>query len=74
MREENFRQICEDEQLDIRGPDDRGRQTGWVVEPDRQLALLTNFWGRLEKGRSLIFFYCNHGNPLEENLNRIWSV
>ena len=71
MREENFRQICEDEQLDIRGPDDRGRQTGWVVEPDRQLALLTNFWGRLEKGRSLIFFYCNHGNPLEENLNRI---
>lgn len=71
MREENFRQISEDEHLDIRGPDDPKKQGGWVFEPDRQLALLTNFWGRLEKGRSLIFFYCNKGNPLEENLNRV---
>jgi len=71
MREENFRQISEDEHLDIRGPDDPKKQGGWVFEPDRQLALLTNFWGRVEKGRSLVFFYCNKGNPLEENLNRV---
>jgi len=71
MREENFRQLCEDEHLDIRGPDDPKKQNGWVFEPDRQLALLTNFWGRLEKGSSLVFFYCNKGNPLEENLNRV---
>jgi len=71
MREENFRQISEEERLEIRGPDDPKREHGWVFEPDRQLALLSNFWGRLEKGRSLIFFYCNKGNPLEENLNRV---
>jgi len=71
MREENFRQLCEDEHLDIRGPDDPDKQGGWVFEPDRQLALLSNFWGRLEKNRSLIFFYCNQGNPLEEGLNRV---
>ena len=70
MREENFRQLCEDEQLDIRGPDEP-RDGGWVFEPDRQLALLRNFWERLERGRSLVFFYCNQGNPLEENLNRV---
>ena len=71
MREENFRQICGDENIDVRGPDDSKKQIGWVFEPDRQLALLTNFWNRLENERSLIFFYCNQGNPLEENLNRI---
>ena len=71
MREENFRQICEDERLDIRGPDDPKRQAGWVLEPDRQLALLTSFWGHVEKRRSLVFLYCNRGNPLDENLNRI---
>ena len=71
MREENFRQLCEDEHFDIRGPDAPDKQGGWVFEPDRQLALLTHFWGRLEKGRSLVFFYCNQGNPLEENLTRV---
>jgi hypothetical protein len=71
MREENFRQLCEEEHLDIRGPDDRNKERGWVFEPDRQIALLNGFWDRLEKSRSLIFFYCNQGNPLEENLNRV---
>ena len=42
-----------------------------TFEPDRQIALLRNFWGKLEKNKSLIFFYCNHGNPLDESLNRI---
>jgi len=71
LREENFRQICEDEHLDIRGPDDPNKTTGWVVEPDRQMALLKHFWGKLEKDKSLLFLYCNHGNPLDESLNRI---
>jgi exodeoxyribonuclease V alpha subunit len=42
-----------------------------VFEPDRQIELLRHFWGKLEKDRSLLFFYCNHGNPLDESLNRI---
>lgn len=71
MREENFRIICDDEKLDIRESDQKDKEFGWVFEPDRQSALLKNFWGKLEKDRSLIFFYCNHGNPLDENLNRL---
>jgi hypothetical protein len=71
MREENFRSVCEDEKLDIRESDTPNKETGWVFEPDRQRELLRNFWGKLEKQKSLIFFYCNHGNPLDENLNRI---
>ena len=71
MREENFRSICEDEKLDIRESDQKDKEFGWVFEPDRQIELLKNFWGKLEKDKSLIFFYCNHGNPLDESLNRI---
>ena len=71
MREENFRIICEEEKLDIRESDTKDKEFGWVFEPDRQIALLKNFWGKLEKDKSLIFFYCNHGNPLDESLNRI---
>jgi exodeoxyribonuclease V alpha subunit len=71
MREENFRNICEDERLEIRESDDKEKESGWVFEPDRQIELLRNFWGKLEKNKSLIFFYCNHGNPLDESLNRI---
>lgn len=71
MREENFRIVCEDERLDIREPDKKDKEFGWVVEADRQQELLKNFWGKLEKEQSLIFFYCNHGNPLDETLNRI---
>ncbi len=70
MREENFPQLCEDERLEIRGPDE-AKQAGWVFEPDRQRALLKEFWGRLEKNESLVFFYCNEGNPLGENLSRV---
>ena len=71
MREENFRIICEDEKLDIRDSDTKDKEFGWVFEPDRQIELLRNFWGKLEKDKSLVFFYCNHGNPLDESLNRI---
>jgi hypothetical protein len=71
MREENFRIICEDGKLDIRESDQKDKESGWVFEPDRQIELLKNFWGKLEKNKSLIFLYCNHGNPLDESLNRI---
>ena len=71
LREENFRTICEDEKLDIRDADDPNKESGWVFEPDRQIDLLRNFWGKLEKSKSLIFFYCNQGNPLDESLSRI---
>ncbi len=71
LREENFRSICEDERLNIRESDTKGKEFGWVFEPDRQIELLGQFWGKLEKSKSLVFFYCNHGNPLDESLNRI---
>lgn len=71
MREENFRTVCEDEKLDIRESDTPGKESGWVFEPDRQIQLLRHFWGKLEPSRSLLFFYVNHGNPLDESLNRI---
>jgi len=71
LREESFRSICEDEKLDIRESDTKDKEFGWVFEPDRQIELLRHFWGKLEKNKSLLFFYCNHGNPLDESLNRI---
>ncbi len=71
LREENFRSICEDERLNIRESDTKGKELGWVFEPDRQIELLRNFWEKLEKNKSLLFFYCNHGNPLDESLNRL---
>ena len=70
MREEFFQEVCEAEDLTIRGPDE-ARSNGWVFEPDRQRALLKRFWGKLEHHNSLIFYYCNHGNPLDENTPRI---
>jgi len=66
MREDAFLSICDAEQLDIRGPSNKERTKGWVSEPDRQTALLDCFWGKLEKGRSLVFLYCKDGHPLNE--------
>ena len=70
MREEFFQDICEAEDLSIRGPD-RADSNSWVFEPDRQRELLKEFWGKLERNKSLVFYYCNHGNPLDENASRI---
>lgn len=70
MREEFFQEVCEAEDLSIRGPDE-ARSNGWVLEPDRQRELLKRFWGKLEAHNSLVFYYCNHGNPLDENTPRI---
>lgn len=70
MREEFFQEVCESEDLAIRGPDGE-RTHGWVFEPDRQRELLSNFWGELEPLRSLVFYYVNQGNPLDENASRV---
>ena len=70
MREEFFQEVCEAEDLTIRGPDE-ARSNGWVFEPDRQRELLKRFWAKLEAHNSLVFYYCNHGNPLDENTPRI---
>ena len=70
MREEFFQELCEAEDLAIRGPEG-GRSNGWVFEPDRQRDLLQRFWTKLDVGNSLVFYYCNHGNPIDENTSRI---
>ncbi len=70
MLEANFRDIVEDENLLIRGPL-AGSSGTWVKEDDRQRALLNRFWGKLERGNSLVFFYCNRGNAVDEEANRL---
>ena len=70
MLEEHFRNISETENLSIPGPRD-AREAGWVLEPERQLALLDHFWGKLSPASSLVFFYSNHGNPLDEHAARV---
>ena len=71
MREEQLRDIVDKYQIDLVPPEDRSREHGWVNEPKRQRQLLTRFWDELETGRSLVFFYCNHGNPIEGGPARI---
>jgi len=71
MREEAFQDICEKEGLSIRGPDDSDKDEGWIYEPDRQIKLFDHFWGQLEPSESLIFYYVNQGNPVDENASRI---
>lgn len=73
MREENFRQICEIEGLKIRDRTNPQKERGWVYEPDRQTALLNQFWGKVKEGegRGLVFFYVNQGNPVDENALRL---
>jgi hypothetical protein len=43
-----------------------------VYEPDRQVALLEHFWGRVKEGvgQSLVFYYVKE-NPVDENVNRL---
>jgi hypothetical protein len=70
MLEASFRDIVEDENLLIRGPVSAKPGT-WVQEDDRQRALLDRFWGKLEVGSSLVFFYCNRGNAVDDEANRL---
>jgi ATP-dependent exoDNAse (exonuclease V) alpha subunit len=71
MREENFREVCEAESLDLPSPTNPEKRSGWVYEPERQVPLLEHFWGKLEPRKSLVFFYLNQGNPLDETTPRI---
>ena len=68
MLEDFFQEICEAEDLTIRQPEE---SRTWVYEPDRQRDLLRHFWGKLDSRKSLIFYYCNQGNPLDENASRL---
>lgn len=72
LREENFQDICENEGLIIRMGDNPSREYGWVYEPDRQIELLENFWGKLKggEGNSLIFYYSKE-NPVDEESLRL---
>jgi exodeoxyribonuclease V alpha subunit len=73
MREEHFRDVCEAEGLNIRGPDNPAKVGSWVYEPDRQIDLLTAFWGRVKEGEgnALIFYYVNQGNPVDDQVARL---
>ncbi|WP_292364382.1 AAA family ATPase [Mesorhizobium sp.] len=71
MLEANFREICEEENLLIPARRNLDSSPTWVMEDSRQRALLTHFWGKLEKGKSLIFYYCNRGNAVDDSVNRI---
>jgi hypothetical protein len=71
LREEFFRTICEAEGIDVQGPTHPERQRGWIYEANRQIKLLNQFWSKIEAGSSLIFFYCDHGNPIDDRLDRI---
>lgn len=70
MREENLQAVCLAEGLTLRQPD-KPKERGWVFEPDRQRTLLHYFWQKLEPKKSLIFYYCNQGNPLDEDAARL---
>ena len=71
MLEGNFRSICEDQNLQI--PERRNLDSSptWVMEDNRQRALLNHFWGKLKKGQSLIFYYCNRGNAVNDEIPRM---
>ncbi len=70
LREENAREIALADGLTLRPPA-RAGDGGWVEEPDRQRALLQRFWQKLEPEKSLIFYYCYKGHPLDEDAGRV---
>lgn len=39
----------------------------WEKDPKIQLEKLENFWQEIIPNKSLIFFYVNYANPLEED-------
>jgi exodeoxyribonuclease V alpha subunit len=71
MREENFREVCESEEIALRGPTNPKKARGWIEEPDRQNVLLGHFWKKIQPGESLVFYYCNDGNPVDELSKRL---
>jgi hypothetical protein len=70
MCEEHLQAVSLAEGLKSRQPD-QPKERGWVYEPDRQRTLLHHFWQKLEPKKSLIFYYCNQGNPLNDDVARV---
>lgn len=70
MLEDFFQEVCEAEDLDIPGPGGL-RSSVWVTEPYRQRTLLKSFFGKLEVKKSLVFYYVNQGNPIDESASRL---
>jgi len=71
MLEDNFREICEEANLQIPQRRNLDSSPTWVMEDNRQRALLNHFWGKLKKGESLIFYYCNRGNAVNDEVPRL---
>jgi len=71
MLEDNFRAICEEENLQISERRNLDSSPTWVMEDKRQRALLNHFWGKLKKRESLIFYYCNRGNAVDDEVPRM---
>ena len=72
LREESVRDIAEEYGIDnLPPPVDATRERGWVNEPKRQRILLDRFWGELDEGRSLVFFYCKPGTPIPNEPKRL---
>jgi hypothetical protein len=70
MREDQFADICAAEGLHIRSSPS-GKEHGWVTEDDRQRALLKAFWQKIERTKSLVFYYCKDGNAVDDGLSRL---
>lgn len=45
--------------------------TSWVFGRERQRALSNTFFGPLEPGKSLVFFYTKEGHPLGDSIRRL---
>lgn len=45
--------------------------TPWVFGAKRQRAVLEHIFNKVEKNRSLIFFYTKEGQPVDDHLNRL---
>jgi exodeoxyribonuclease V alpha subunit len=46
-------------------------EQGWIYDPEEQKKLLDDFYGALEEKHSLVFFYGMHGNPIDDDSDRV---
>ncbi|HEU4782030.1 MAG TPA: ATP-dependent RecD-like DNA helicase [Ktedonobacterales bacterium] len=71
MLRENQRRIDESLPEPLPAEEIQRSPSSWVVNPARQEALGSRFFGRLTPERSLVFFYCKEGQPLGESISRL---
>jgi hypothetical protein len=71
MLEANFHDICEEQNLQIPERHNLDSSLTWVVEDGRQRALLNRFWSKLKRGKSLVFYYCDRGNAVNDEVPRL---